>query len=370
VGLGEYYLDIYGYHKFGERPDFLIDERMHEPHIFGYGAMEILGHKRISQHSKLKVCAYLFETIEPDYENGVPYGLLTALGHLAAENSLSRQQFLKGVLALEYQNLGMFHRPIWTEGATTGALVALADWLAACPDMNSEEKTWWAWKLSVKCDSMPHLGKGFATRWLDKEEISAESKLALCRAWLTDDKRFGVPPLEWSLAAALQMGNLTEAKRLIQEAGIDPRQVPLPSPEELPPAVDEEPDPFVRMLRSPQHYFLIPTYLKRLAIPAVVRFGEDLMDVIDAYWGAGDTYDADALGNGVADAIQEFHQQLAPDILRRLVEQGIQHNKATVRKTFYALSMQFYGGELLEQALEDNAKSIRNWAGKKLAQNI
>jgi hypothetical protein len=61
---------------------------------------------------------------------------------------------------------------------------------------------------------------------------------------------------------------------------------------------------------------------------------------------------------------------LAPDILRRLVEQGIQHNKATVRKTFYALSMQFYGGELLEQALEDNAKSIRNWAGKKLAQNI
>jgi len=37
-GLEDYYLDVYGYHKYGKRPDFLINERMGEPLIFGYGA--------------------------------------------------------------------------------------------------------------------------------------------------------------------------------------------------------------------------------------------------------------------------------------------------------------------------------------------
>lgn len=364
VGLGKYYHDVFGSFKHGKQPDHLIEERMHQPYIFGYGAVEIIGHRRISQTSKLKTCRYLFETMQPDYENGVPYGLITVLGFMAAEGNLPLADFLLGTLALEFGNAGLFRRPIWMEGATKESVIALADWIANHEEMESEEKTWWAWKLSVKSDHQPHLGKAFAKRWLDREEISDESKLALCWAWVSNDKQFGTIPLGWRLMAAQQMGDLDQIKQLLQEAGIDPDEVPLPTPEELPPLIREEDDPLLWMMQNPQLYFVIPKYLKRLAVPAMVRLGEELVEVADRFWGT-DSYD-DALCNGVADAIQEFHHQLAPEMLRRLVERGIQHGKGTVRKTFYALSVLFYGQELLDQALQDNAKSVRTWAKKKL----
>jgi tetratricopeptide (TPR) repeat protein len=367
TGLGKYFHDIYGTFKYGKYPNHLIDGRMHQPYIFGYGAVEILGHERISQTSKLKTCYYLVEKVDADHENGVPYGLITVLGYLAANKSLPMDILLKGTLALEYGNAGLFRRPDWMEGATKQSLIALADWIADHQEMDSEEKDWWAWKLSIQCGHQAHLGRAFAKHWLDKNEISDDAKLALSRAWASDHKQFANPPLGWQLMAAQQMGDLDQMKQLLRDAGIDPEQTPLPTPEEMPPLIDQEEDPLIWMMHNPQVYFLIPKYLKRMAIPAMVRFGEDLGEVADRFWDTDD-YDEDALCNGVADAIQEFHHQLTPNELRRLVKRGLQHSKAPVRKRYYDLSVQFYGDELLRHALQDAAKSVRTWAGKKLKQ--
>lgn len=47
------------------------------------------------------------------------------------------------------------------------------------------------WKLALNCEYQPHLGKGLANHWLDKPEISAESKRELCWGWLTGEREVG-----------------------------------------------------------------------------------------------------------------------------------------------------------------------------------
>ncbi|HEX6384671.1 MAG TPA: hypothetical protein VF177_08385 [Anaerolineae bacterium] len=366
IGLEKYYHDLYGYNKYGKRPEFLIEERMQEPYIFGYGALEVIQHKHISKPTKFKVCQHVLNTMNPDDEYGVPYGLLTLLGFLATENNLPIGAFLMSMLALEYGGVGMFRRPPWTEGATQEALIALADWIAAHGEMPESEKTWWIWRLTINCEYQPHLGKALADHWLDKPEISAEAKRELCWGWLTNDEEVGTPPLAWRLMAAHRLGDLEQIKQILEEAGIDPEQAPLPGPEEMPPAPDEGTFGFLRHLLRGPRFIMTPGYLTRLAIPALVRFGEELEGVAETVWNEEQDYYADAKNNGVADAIEEFHDRLPAETLRRLIERGIQHSRATTRKPFYALSTKFYGNEYLEQALKDNAGSIRTWARKKL----
>ena len=113
----KYYYDIYGYDKYSKRPEFLIGERMGEPYIFGYGALEIIQHKRISKSTKFKVCQYVLSTTNLTYEYGVPYGLITFLGFLAAENELTAGTFWASTLALEYGGVGLFRQSMWTDGA-------------------------------------------------------------------------------------------------------------------------------------------------------------------------------------------------------------------------------------------------------------
>ena len=55
LGLGRYYRYIYGYDKYGRRLGYLLEERMHEPYIFGYGAVEVVRHPSLSAETKLKV---------------------------------------------------------------------------------------------------------------------------------------------------------------------------------------------------------------------------------------------------------------------------------------------------------------------------
>lgn len=366
IGLGKYYYDIYGYDKYGKRPEFLIEERMGEPYIFGYGALEIIQHKRISKTTKFKVCQYVLNTMKPGYEYGVPYGLITLLGFLAAENNLPIGAFLMSMLALEYGGVGLFRQSMWTDGATQEALTALVDWIATHNEIPESEKTWWIWKLTVSCEYQPHLGKALANHWLGKPEISAESKRELCWGWLTSEQEVGTSPLAWRLMTAHRIGDLEQIKQILEEAGIDPEQAPLPDPDELPPAPGEgEVGSLFDLLLGPQ-FVIVPGFLRRLAVPALVRFGEELEGVVEAVWNEEDEYFADARNKGVADAFEEFHDRLSADTLRRLIERGIQHNRATTRKPFYALSTKFYGNEYLAQALEDNARSIRTWAAKKL----
>ena len=367
AGLEKYYYDIYGYHKYGRRPDFLIDERMQEPHIFGYGALEILKNKRVSTASKLKICQYAVENTEPDLENGVPYGLITLLGFMAAEDELPGLYFYKGMLALQFGVSGTFFRPIWMEGGTKETLISLVDWLGANEEIAEEEELWWIWQLGGHSDGKPHLGKPMASHWLARPEVSDELKESLCWAWLLDDEQVGEPPVVWLLMAAIMNGDLEQIKEILENTGIDPEELPLPDLDDLPLQEDKgEFDFSLEFYRQRRYFLFTPPFIKRLAIPALVRLGEDFEELAETFWDNDREYDRDALNAGIADVLEEFNDRFPPAQMRQWIERGINYSRAATRKRFYALSTEYYGNEYLERALEDNAKSIRTWAAKKL----
>jgi len=143
--------------------------------------------------------------------------------------------------------------------------------------------------------------------------------------------------------------------------------VPLPELDELPLQEEEgEVDFLLELTRNRRYFLLIPPFLKRLAIPALVRLGEDIEEVAETFWDSDRDYYRDVLNAGIADALEEFHDQIAPAKMRQWIERGINCTSAATRKRFYALSTEYYGNEYMERALEDNAKSVRSWAAKKL----
>ena len=75
-GLEKYYYDLYGYDKYGPHPEFLINERMGEPYIFGYGAVQVLRHADISDDTKRRMAEYTLSIVRPRVEYGVPFPLL------------------------------------------------------------------------------------------------------------------------------------------------------------------------------------------------------------------------------------------------------------------------------------------------------
>lgn len=291
--------------------------------------------------------------------------MLTAIGYLAKTGQLSRPLFLKATMALEFGVTFGWHRPNWVEGATTPTLVLLADWLVAASGMTLDEQAWWAWKIGIQCDPAPHLGIAFANRWLARPEVPAESKTAVCWAWLSNEREFTAPPLIWRVFVAQDLGERDKVERLLRQVGIEPAW-PALFELEFDAVVAAALQPMFSWPKHTRFFLLIPNFLKRLAIPALVRYGESLTDLIALFKETDDTFSREAIENGIADAIKEFHQQLSPETLRQLIEAGTAHGLAKVRKTYYNLSIQFYGDELLQHAVQDDAKSVQNWARKKL----
>lgn len=364
AGLTDYLQEVYGT---GTEAEDLLEEYLRVPYVFGYGAVAVVQQPEISVETKLKICQYAVETMNPAYADGIPYGLFTLFGFLAQEKVLSPALFLAGLMAMEQGDLVPFHQPAWMEGVTKEAAIALANWLAA--DWSAAEtetadqvKLWMIWKLSVHCRDTPHLGKALANRWLEQETVPTETKLALCWGWLEDAQEVGTPPTGWQLMDAFMAGDRERMEQICEEAGFDVDELPLPSPEEMPPELAG--DEFTEMLLAARRFVLVPPYLKRLAVPALVRLGEKLEEVVDVFWDLDDDYYVDALNQGVADAIEAFPDHLGANELRRLIERGIRHSRSGTRKRFYALSLQFYGDKYLKQAAQDRAQTVRAWADR------
>jgi tetratricopeptide (TPR) repeat protein len=363
AGLGKFYYDIYGYYKYGERP--LLLERMQEPFIFGYGAVEVLKEKSISSASKLKFLPYALEVMQPGLEQGVPYGLVSMLGYAASEGDLSIEEFMMAMLALEFDMARPFFRPDWMEAVTKDRLITLAEWLGSHEEMPDGQKLWWIWQLGIHCEGKAHLGKSLLEYWLDRPDVTAEAKAELCWGWLLDGQEVGQAPLLWLLTEAYLAGDQRQFQQLVEEAGIDPETLPLPFADE-PPAKETLGFPY-DALSDMRHFVLIPPFLKRGAIPGLVRYGDEgLEEIADMFWDSERDYYVDALNSGIADALEEFHESVSPERMRYWIERGINYGRAQTRKSFYMLSTRFYGTEYLEGAVNDNAKSIRTWAGKKL----
>ena len=151
----------------------------------------------------------------------------------------------------------------------------------------------------------------------------------------------GTPPLLWAVNRALIQGKYEELERLFADAGKEmPPEMAEIVAEAAAAASEPEPDSLEEFVAASRYLTRTPAFLMRLAIPALVRFGEDLESVVDHYW-QREGYDSAALKAGVADAIGEFADRLSPERLRALIERGITHSLAETRKTFYMLSVDY-----------------------------
>lgn len=368
VGLGKYLNDVYGEGAYGKQPTHLIDEVMHLPYVFGYGALEVIRHKRLRPDTKLAVCSYVLEAMDLDLELGIPYGLLALLGYMASQNVLHYESLLYAAIALGFGAGHGYARAHWLEGVDKEDLLRLVDWIAGHEDIPADEKLWWAWKLAVQSDNYPHAGKAMAKHWLSLEALTTDAKRALCRGWLDNKDMVGTPPLVWQLYQATLTGQRSEVERLVKEHNLEPGPEAEVMLAEMEKALAEiEPGSVEAMMLRMRSWVMVPAFLHRLAIPALVRLGDDLETIVGTYWNTGSDYNQGAQSLGAADAIREFSHRLSSERLRELIERGVNHSLAPTRKAYYILSEEFYGDEYLQRALQDNAGSLRTWAAKKLA---
>jgi tetratricopeptide (TPR) repeat protein len=364
-GVGVYSDEFYGRDHYKRESQDIIDEQLEVPYVFGYAATEILEDDKISAETKEKVVEYALLSLQPAMFLGIPYGLMTMLGFLAQRKRLFPGHLLLALLALE-TNARLAPGPsYWTEGVTSPAMAALAGWIAATEDLDTDEKLWLAWKMTVSCDSTAHLGKAFAKTWFEHPGLPDTVKSQLCWSWLKDNREIGTPHPVWQLMQAYMKGELDEIKRIKETYQLELDELPLSDIFQRDP---DEQDSFTASFHEYRHLYMSP-YLKRLAIPTLVGLGEDLHEMIELFWGHENDYLDPIVKKGVGDAIVEFHDRLEPQELRRLIERGIRDGSAQVRKPFYLFSTNFYGDHYLHQALDDNAASIRRWAAKKLKKN-
>ncbi len=364
-GLGQYFYDMHGRFEHGKQPANLIPSHMGVPFTFGYGVLAVLDHKQISQDTKIKICEYALSTINPLFEDGLPYGLVTLLGYLAETDNLPLPIFQLGMITLEFGGIGGFGRFMWHFGTRREAVLTLLNWLIVHPDIPADEKLFWAWRWSLESEDDPHLVKAVANAWLTHSDVPVESKQQLCWAWLRGTKEVGTPPQTWQIMDSFMSGDREKFDQLV--AGMD-NTTGIPFPDLIPPSLDDgDTGSILQLLQGLRNSSLIPAPLKRLAIPALARLGDDPQTIADMLWGSGD-YDfyIEAIHCGIADLLQEFQAQIPPAELRRLVERGLNFSRVTVRKTFHMLAQELYGDEYLPQAQKDTAKSLRTWAEKQM----
>jgi hypothetical protein len=364
-GLEVYYEYIYGYHKYGRKPEFLIPERMSEPYILGFGMVEVLRAKRgIKETTKLAICQYTLQTIVPEEEYGIPHGLIVLLSYLAQTGYLPSDVF-RAVM----QVTNLLRQWIWPWQIEEA--IQLSDWLIAQDEMPSQEKLFWLWHFSMQFDATIHLGKKVVNHWLDHPDLAANLKKELVHGWLDEVRKLGTPPAAWRLVMAQTTGDLAEAERALKELGASRKEI-----KEVKTIIQEEAkrDVFSRLFsRDPLYnfspefgYLLTPNWLKRIALLTLVKLGEDAWETAVLYLDSTRDYGAEAINLGVADIIAEYADSMPPEEVRELIEIGIQIPQVSTRKAFYRLSTQFYGTELLQKTAVDNAASIRKWGAKEL----
>lgn len=364
-GLEVYYEYIYGYHKYGRKPEILINERMGEPYIFGFGMVEVLRAKRgIKETTKLAICQYTLQTIVPEEEYGVPHGIIVLVSYLAETGYLPADIFRASM-----QATNLLRHWIWPWKIEEA--IALSDWLIAQEAIPPQEKLFWLWHLSMQLNDDYHLGKKLVTHWLDHPGLSNDIKKELAQGWLDNARHLGTPPAPWRLLIAQTTGDLEAAEKALKEMGASRQEI-----KQVKQIIKEEAsqdvigrffshDPLFNF--NPEFgYLFTPNWLLRISVLALVRLGEDAWETAVLYLDVTRDYGSEAINMGVADIIAEYADAMPPEEIRELIEKGIQIPQVSTRKTFYRLSTQFYGTELLQKTAEDNAASIRKWGAKEL----
>jgi len=322
-GLEKYYHDLYGYHKYGKEPVFMIRERLGEPYIFGYAAVRILHHQDISARTKQKIAEYTVAITRPGGEYGVPHGLLVAISYLAAGGQLRGPRLASAIRSLAGE------RDVFV-GSTQGDTQALTDSLLADQSLPLEERLDMLYFLLARCKYTYALGKEMLARALDTPALPQEQKKILC-TWLARGRE-----------------DIRQEGRGLMEALMR----------------GERPEAFTGL--SSAMFGLVPDYLKRHAIVGLARIEGNPTAVARRYLGAGERYDAVPFSQAVADIIEAFHEEMPPAEVREIVEQGTQASAFQTRLRFYKVGLKLYGAEFIRPGLEDRSAKVRNWARKQL----
>ncbi len=372
-GLEHYYQHIYGYHKYGRKPDFLIPERMHEPYIFGFGAVEAVRREPLSAETRLKIIQYASQQIDTTAEYGTPHGLPVMISYLAGAGRLDPANFRSLMMAADFGG-SLF------DDWELAEVRRLFEWLIAKADIPESERLWWLWHLCVNCESTP-MCRSLAEVLLTDTTLSTAAKRALCEAWLADAPA-GKPPAQWEAMQALLSGNVDAFTAHAAEAGFSVSGL-LPTRELIEAEYDSALDAlmtdddkafdtpaslhlFRKMLVGPLGLVVLtPGALKRAAITALPSLGDEPLKVCQQYLGSAKEYYADTINQGVAEVIRAHHHRMAGGEIKVLIERGLKIGAVTTRKTFYQLGADLLGGQFLKRATRDSAKSIREWAAKK-----
>ncbi len=110
--------------------------------------------------------------------------------------------------------------------------------------------------------------------------------------------------------------------------------------------------------------------LQRHAVRALAEdVGEPLRNVMTEFFlrPDRDPQSADAVTQGVLDLVRLHAEELEPDDVRSLLRKAIKGGSAVVRQAAYRVGAQRFGPDFARPALQDNARMVREWAGKLLA---
>lgn len=153
---------------------------MGEPYIFGFGMVEVLRAKRgIKETTKLAICQYTLQTIQPEAEYGVPHGLIVLASYLVETGYLTADIFRAAM-----QATNLLRHWIWPWQIEEA--LALSNWLVVQETIPDQEKLFWLWHLSMQLNDNYHFGKKLVNHWLEHPDLSNDVKKSWCRAgWTT-----------------------------------------------------------------------------------------------------------------------------------------------------------------------------------------
>ncbi len=376
IGLEHYYRHLYGHDKYGKRPGYLIEERMVEPYIFGFGAVEAVRQAALSLETRLKIVQCAFQSMDVTKEYGVPHGLPVMASFLADAGKLHPGVFRSAMIAADFEG-ALFDDWRLDEARR------LFEWLIAEESMPPAERIWWLWHICVNCEDR-QMAALLADSLLTHRDVTTKTKRLMCKAWLSDSPA-GKPPAQWEALQALLSGDVDTFAARAAEAGLPPVEGLLAGESieaEYDSALDDliegggddrgSADVSLQLFRKTMvgplgMAVVTPPVLKRAAILALPELGQDPLAVSNQYLGSGEGSNGDVLNQAVAEVIRTYPLHFSGRELRALMKQGLQVSGVTTRKLFYQLGADLLGRDYLKQAARDSAKSIRDWAKKKMS---
>lgn len=353
-GLVNYYRHIYGHDKYGSYPEFLLQERLHEPYILGFGVVQVVRHPELALTTQQQVVKYALQQIDPTEEFGIPYGLLVILGFLARSHLLEASTF-RAVLLIA---VGCSHHAEF-ENWEKSDLFSLLEWLLAPGEIDPKEQVWWLQVLATQL-MKPHLGVAFTDYILQHPAPSLDWKQEMCRAWLSD-RAFGQMPIEVQVLTANLQSDESAFESMLMGHGLgrDPEQSKGTQSIFLDGA-----NARTAMLLSGQLYRMTLPVICRRAIVALVQTGADPLEVCQTYFTMDQHETVRSLNLGVADVLLAYRSQIPTEAARQFIEQGICHPKVATRKAFFQVGYELFGQEYLTRAQAEKTKSIRDWASR------